>query len=127
MVPPLASALSPLSPHALLGRPACYSLREECEELLLSRQGVLCLSISAGSTPLGTASSSFLLHLFVRSFSSLYLAGLLLADLSFVFVKSVYQSVSISPLVGFCLFPFFFFFFGYYLLLPFWVGGAIVS
>jgi hypothetical protein len=64
---------------------------------------------------------------FVRSFSSLHSAGLLLADLSFVFVKSVYQSVSIPPLVGFCLFPFFFFVFGYYLLLPFWVGGAIVS
>jgi hypothetical protein len=54
---------------------------------------VLCLSISAGSTPLGTASSSssffFFVSSFVRSFSSLHSAGLLLADLDLVFVKSV--------------------------------------
>jgi len=72
-----------------LGAAGLLPLKEECEELPLCRQGVLCLSISAGSTPLGTASSSFLLRSFFRSFSSLHSAGLLLADLDLLFVKSV--------------------------------------
>jgi hypothetical protein len=84
--PPRRCSFSSLASCAL-GAAGLLQLKEECEELLLCRQGVLCLSISAGSTPLGTASCSS--SSFVRSFSSLHSVGFLLADLDLVFVKSV--------------------------------------
>jgi hypothetical protein len=71
-----------------LGAAGLLRLKEECEGLSLCRQGVLCLSISAGSTPLGTASSS-------SSFSSSFLRSF--------FLLSALSSVAAGGLgFGFC-------------------------
>ncbi len=91
MVPPLATALSPLSPLALLGAAGLLRLKEECEglRLFVARACCVCRSLQAARLSALLLLLLFLLRFFLRSFSSLHSAGSLLADLDLVFVKSV--------------------------------------
>jgi len=95
VVPPLATALSPLSPLALLGAAGLLRLKEECEglRLFVARACCVCRSLQAARLSALLLLLLFLLRFFLRSFSSLHSslhsAGSLLADLDLVFVKSV--------------------------------------
>jgi hypothetical protein len=65
VAPPLAATLSPLSPHALLGRPACYPLRKSARSFpFVARACCVCRSLQAA--PLSAL--LLLLFFFVRSF-----------------------------------------------------------
>ncbi len=64
MAPPLATALSPLSPHALLGRPACYTLRKSARSFFfVARACCVCRSLQAARL----SALLLLLFFFVRS------------------------------------------------------------